>query len=80
MDGVLQGKLDQIMPAHIFAISPPICKGIVKHLCPHCVESAAFEQVDDTTGTDLVSVLEIATKCEAEYSLPLYKIDVLVNW
>ena len=79
MDGVLQGKLDQITPAHIFAISPPIRKGIVKRLHPRRVESAAFEQVCDTTGADPVSVLEIATKCEAEYSLPLCEIDVLVN-
>ena len=79
MDGVLQGKLDQITPAHIFAISPPIRKGIVERLRPRRVESAAFEQVCDTTGADPVSVLEIATKREAEYSLPLREINVLVN-
>ena len=79
MDGVLQGKLDQITPAHIFAISPPIRKGIVERLRPRRVESAAFEQACDTTGADPVSVLEIATKREAEYSLPLREIDVQVN-
>ena len=42
------------------------------------METASFEQAS-STGIDPVSVLEIATKHEAEYSLPLRKINVLVN-
>ncbi len=67
---ICDGKLDQVTLAHIFASSPPICKELVEHLKPRHVETASFEQVDNN-ATDPVSVLGLATKCKAEFSLPL---------
>src|SRR5713226_8788356 len=79
MDCILEGKLNQITPAHIFATSPPICKDLVECLCPRCVETNSFEQAPNVDSTDLVSVLGLFAKHEAEYSLPLCEIDILVN-
>lgn len=78
MNWVLEGKLDQITPAHILATSPPIRKELVERLCPCHVETGSFEQIGNE-GQDSVSVLELAAKREAEFSLPLHEIDVLVN-
>ena len=64
------------MPVHIFMESPPIHKELVECLKPRHVEMASFEQVDDDNS---VTILELATKCEAEFSLPLQEIDILVN-
>ena len=44
---------------------------------PHSVETASFEQADE--DSDLVLVLELAARHEAEFSLPLCEINVLVN-
>jgi integrase-like protein/reverse transcriptase-like protein/aspartyl protease len=76
MDWILEGKLDHITPAHIFATSPPIRKELVERLRPRRIETNSFEQV---SHTDPVSVLELTAKREAEYSPPLREIDVLVN-
>jgi hypothetical protein len=78
MGCIFEGKLNRITPAHIFAASPPICKEVVERLRPRCVETASFEQADGEE-TDPVSVLELTAKREAEFSLPLREIDVLVN-
>ena len=73
----LKGKLDMVTPAHIYAASPPIRKELMERLKPRRVETASFEQADDEA--DSVSVLGLAAKREAEFSLPLREIDVLVN-
>ena len=78
MDWILEGKLDQITPAHILATSPPIRKELVERLRPRRVETGSFEQVS-TDSTNPVSVLELTAQREAEFSLPLREIDVLVN-
>jgi len=78
MDWILEGKLDQITPAHILATSPPIRKELAERLRPRRVETNSFEQVD-ADSTDPVSVLSLAAKREAEFSLPLQEIDVLMN-
>ena len=78
MDWILEGKLDQITPAHILASSPPICKELAERLRPRRVETASFEQAS-SDSMDPVLVLELATRREAEFSLPLREIDVLVN-
>jgi len=75
---IFEGKLKQVTPAHIFASSPPIRKELVERLKPRQVETASFEQAYDNAA-DPVSVLRLATKREAEFALPLRKIDVLVN-
>ena len=78
LDGILKGKLNTITPAHILAASPPIRKELVERLKPRRVETASFEQADnDEEGP--VSVLGLAARREAEFSLPLQEIDVLVN-
>ena len=78
MDWILEGKLDQITPAHILASSPPIRKELAERLRPRRVETASFEQASGDS-VDPVSVLEFAARREAEFSLPLREIDVLVN-
>ena len=78
MEWVLEGKLDQITPAHILATSPSIRKELVECLCPCCIETNTFEQVSDK-DIDPVAVLELVAKREAEFALPLREIDVLVN-
>jgi hypothetical protein len=78
LEWILKGTLDKITPAHILAASPPVCKELVECLKPRHVETASFEPADDN-NPDPVSVLELAAKCKAEYSLPLQEIDVLVN-
>ena len=78
MDWILEGKLDQITPAHILATSPPIRKELVERLRPRRVETGSFEQLSSNC-VDPVSVLELAAKREAEFSLPLREIDVVVN-
>ena len=78
MDWILEGKLDQITPAHILASSPPIRKELAERLRPRRVETASFEQASGDS-MDPVSVLEFAARREAEFSLPLREIDVLVN-
>ena len=70
MDWILEGKLDQITLAHILATSPPICKELVERLRPHHVETGSFEQAFGSDTMDPVAVLELAAKCEAEFSLP----------
>src|SRR6266702_774314 len=75
---ILEGKLERVTPAHIFAASPPVCKELVERLKLHRIKTASFEQVDDDAA-DPVSVLGLATKREAEFSLPLREIDILVN-
>jgi hypothetical protein len=78
MDWILEGKLDQITPAHILATSPPIRRELVERLRPRRVETGSFEQVYDDNA-DPVSVLQLAARREAEFSLPLREIDILVN-
>ena len=78
MDLFLEGKLSQLTPAHILASSPPIRKELVERLRSRHVEAGSFEQASDI-GADPVSVLELAARREAEFSLPLREIDVLVN-
>jgi hypothetical protein len=68
----------KVTPAHILAASPPVRKELVERLRPRRVETASFEQADGD-DSDPVSVLELAAKREAEFSLPLREIDVLVN-
>ncbi len=58
---IFDGKLDQITPAHIFAVSPPICKELVERFMLRRVETGSFEQVAADTS-DTVSVLELAAK------------------
>ena len=48
------------------------------HLRTRRVETGSFEQFNNN-NTEPVSVLELAAKREAEFSLPLREIDVLVN-
>jgi len=79
MDWILEGKLDQITPAHILATSPPIRKELVERLRPRRVETGSFEQAFGSDTMDPVAVLELAAKHEAEFSLPLREIDILVN-
>src|SRR6266567_3401698 len=78
MEWILKGKLDQITPAHILASSPPIHKELTERLHPCCVETGSFEQASKDSA-DPVAVLELAAKQEAEFSLPLCEIDILVN-
>jgi Aspartyl protease len=78
MDWVLEGKLDQITPAHILSTSPPICKELVERLHPRRVETGSFEQASNDSA-DPVSMLKLAAKRKAEFSLPLCEIDVHVN-
>lgn len=78
MDCVLEGRLDKLTPAHIFAACPPIRREFVERLHPRRVETGSFEQVSNA-GVEPVSVLELPTKREAEIFLPLREIDVLVN-
>ena len=77
MDWFLEGKLNQMTQAHVLAISPPIRKELVECLRPCCVETGSFEIVDETE--DPVSVLGLAAKHEAEFSLPLREIKVHIN-
>jgi hypothetical protein len=78
IDWVLEGKLDQMTPAHVFATSPPVRKVISELLRPRRVETGSFEQVEEDVS-DPVAVLGLAAKREAEFSLPLREIDILVN-
>ena len=78
LDGILKGKLDMITPARILAASPPIRKELIECLKPRRVETASFEQADNKEEGP-VSVLGLAARREAEFSLPLQEIDVLVN-
>jgi hypothetical protein len=78
LDWILKGTLDKVTPAHILATSPPVRKELVECLKPCQVETASFEQTNDN-DEDPVSVLELAAKRKAEFSLPLCEIDVLVN-
>ena len=78
MDWFLEGKLDQMTQAHVLAISPPIRKELVERLRPRRVETGSFEEIVDET-VDPVSVLELAAKREAEFSLPLREIEVHIN-
>ena len=75
---IFEGKLDRITPAHIFAASSPVRKEVVERLRSRRVETASFEQADGEE-MDPVSVLRLATRREAKFSLPLREIDVLVN-
>ena len=75
---IFEGKLDRITPAHIFAASSPVRKEVVECLRSRRVETASFEQADGEE-MDPVSVLRLATRREAKFSLPLREIDVLVN-
>ena len=75
---IFEGKLDRITLAHIFAACPPVRKEIVERLRPRRVETASFEQADGEE-MDLVSVLGLATRRKAKFSLPLREIDILVN-
>src|SRR5216684_5442975 len=59
-------------------MSPPIRKDLVDRLHPRRVETNSFEQVT-ADSTDPVSVLGPFAKREAEYSLLLREIDILVN-
>ena len=70
MNWFLEGKLNQMTQAHVLAISPPIRKELVERLCPRCVETGSFEEIVDETE-DPVSVLGLAAKRKAEFSLPL---------
>jgi hypothetical protein len=78
LDCILKGTLDKVTPAHILAASPPVRKELVERLRPRRVETASFKQADGE-DVDPVSVLELAARREAEFSLPLREIDVLVN-
>ena len=73
---ILEGTLDKVTPAHILAASPPVRKELIERWKPRHVETASFEQAYDD---EPVSVLELAAKQEAKFSLPLREIDVLVN-
>ena len=78
MDWILKGKLAQIISAHVLVISPPIRKELAECLHPCCVETGSFEQVSNDS-VDSVAMLELAAKREAEFSLPLHEIDILMN-
>ena len=78
LDCILKGTLDKVTPAHILAASPLVRKELVEHLRPRRVETASFEEADEEDA-DPVSVLGLAAKREAEFSLPLREVDILVN-
>jgi hypothetical protein len=78
LEWILKGTLDKVTPVHILTASPPIRKELVERLKPRRVETASFEQANDN-HSDPVSVLGLAAKREAEFSLPLREIDILVN-
>jgi hypothetical protein len=75
---ILEGKLDQIAPAHIFATSPAIRKELAERLRLRRVETGSVEQVNDDSA-DPVAVPALAAKREAESSLPRREINVLVK-
>lgn len=74
---ILEGKLEQITPAHILTASLPIRKEL-EHFKPRRVETSSFEQTDGDEKHP-VSVLKLADRREVEFSLPLHEIDILIN-
>ncbi|KAH9018252.1 hypothetical protein EDB85DRAFT_2154639 [Lactarius pseudohatsudake] len=61
---------------------PPIFEGklaAILQIHKELIETAFFERADDAAAADPVAVLGFVTKQEAEFSLPLQEIDVLVN-
>jgi hypothetical protein len=74
---LLEGKLGQTTPAHILAASVLIRKDLIKRLRTCCVEATAFEGC--ATPAAPVLVLGISAPRTAEYDLPLWEVDVLVN-
>jgi len=74
---LLDGKLSLVTPAHILAASPGIRKELVKWLCTHQVDAACLKETFNDTSP--ATVLELAALRTAKYSLPLHKIDILVN-
>ena len=78
LEYILKGTLDKVTPAHILAASPLVRKELVERLRPRRVETASFEEAMEEDA-DPVSVLGLAAKREAEFSLPLQEVDILVN-
>lgn len=68
---LMNGKLALTTPAHILVASPAICKELCKKLHPQHVETSWIEEVPDLTLEDPLSVMEVATRRVAAYSLPL---------
>ena len=47
MEWILEGKLDQITPAHVLATCPVIREELAERLCHSRVETGFFEQVSN---------------------------------
>ena len=76
---LLEGKLASVTPAHILAASPGIRKELVEHLKTRKVNTASFEEASHSNPAYSYSIPRPPSSRSAEYSLPLCKIDVLVN-
>ena len=76
---LINGKLSLTTPAHILAASLVIHKELCEKLRPQRVETSWIEEVPDFTVENPMSVMEVAARWVAAYSLPLHEIDVLVN-
>ena len=91
-DYLLQGKLSNTTPAHVFAASPAICKDIAEKIRVRRVESNEYElaRPDDsqfpppparrtTVHKEFCDHQPAAIAHPSTFCLPLQEIDVLVN-
>jgi len=81
---MMSGNLVQTTPAHILAASPTIRKGLAEKLHVKQVGIGSLEEApeepskDPLASKDPLVVLGVTTRT-SKYSLPLCKVDVLIN-